>query len=279
MPERYSVNRVKAWTGGGWLLFILPLPLLPALLLVLIQGRVDLSITILLAIAFFTGGALLTRWGLANEADFNKRKIAKAPKIPKKLTGALAVATGTALCNLFILDKGVPFTLFLSLLCLLGFYLTYGLDPRRDKIPAIQEGFGYSTQEVVEAVKEAEDKIKDILDTAKRLPNPELKGRLMRIGNWAEKIVGLIEEDPRDLRRARKFLNVYLEGAHKVTTGYLTTHTKSQSDTLETNFRKVLTTIEEVFTEQHQRLLENDVMDLDVKIEVLNTQLKHEGVI
>ncbi len=279
MPERYKVNRVKAWTGGGWLLFILPLPLLPALLFALLQGRVDLSIATLAAIGLFTGGALLARWGLASEADYNKRKVAKAPRLPKKLAGAITVAAGTGFCNLFILGQGLLFSAFLFLLCLLGFYLAYGLDPHRDKAYGIKQGFGYTTEEIMEAVDEAEEKIQGITDTAKQLPNPELKQRLIRIGGMAKKIIGLIEEDPRDLRRARKFLNVYLDGAHKVTTGYLKTHTKSQSDALETNFRNVLVTIEEVFAEQHQKLLENDVTELDIKIEVLATQLKHEGVV
>ena len=47
---------------------------------------------------------------------------------------------------------------------------------------------------------------------------------------------------------------------------------------METNFRKVLVTIEEVFEQQRKRLLENDVMDLDVQIEVLATQLRNEGI-
>jgi hypothetical protein len=41
----------------------------------------------------------------------------------------------------------------------------------------------------------------------------------------------------------------------------------------------VLMTIEDVFQEQHQKLLEHDLMDLDVQIEVLATQLKREGVV
>ena len=48
---------------------------------------------------------------------------------------------------------------------------------------------------------------------------------------------------------------------------------------LEDNFRRVLSTIEDVFQEQQQKLLETDVTDLDVRIEVLTTQLKREGVI
>ena len=47
----------------------------------------------------------------------------------------------------------------------------------------------------------------------------------------------------------------------------------------EENFRNVLVTIEDTFEEQQRKLLEKDMMDLDVKIEVLTTQLKNEGVI
>jgi len=34
-----------------------------------------------------------------------------------------------------------------------------------------------------------------------------------------------------------------------------------------------------VFKEQQQKLLESDVLDLDIKIEVLSEQLKREGVV
>lgn len=279
MTERYRADRVKAWTGGGWLLFILPLPLLPALLPALLQGKVGLSLSLLAAIALLYGGALLTRWGLASERDYKNRKVAKAPRLPMKLLGALAIAGGTGFCSLSVLGQGLLFALFLSLLTLLGFYLTYGIDPRRDKGFELKGSFGYTTEEVVEAIEEAQEKISGIMDTARRLPNPELKQRLTRISKMAQKIIEVIEEDPRDLRRARKFLNVYLDGAHQVATGFLKTHARSRSKELESNFRNVLVTIEDVFTEQHQKLLENDVQDLDVKIEVLATQLKHEGVV
>jgi hypothetical protein len=41
----------------------------------------------------------------------------------------------------------------------------------------------------------------------------------------------------------------------------------------------VLGSIEGVFIEQHQKLLEHDVLDLDVQIEVLTKQLEREGVV
>ncbi len=89
----------------------------------------------------------------------------------------------------------------------------------------------------------------------------------------------MLEEDPRDLRRARKFLNVYLDGVQRVVEGYARTHQRAASPDLDANFRRVLTSIEEVFQEQRQKLLESDIMDLDVQIEVLTSQLKREGLL
>jgi hypothetical protein len=40
-----------------------------------------------------------------------------------------------------------------------------------------------------------------------------------------------------------------------------------------------LITIEDVFAEQERKLLETDLMDLDVQIEVLAKQLKREGIV
>ena len=58
-----------------------------------------------------------------------------------------------------------------------------------------------------------------------------------------------------------------------------TPHVHEQAGIALEQARRVLAPIEEVFTEQQQKLLETDVTDLDVQIEVLTTQLKREGVV
>ena len=131
----------------------------------------------------------------------------------------------------------------------------------------------------MQAIEQAERKIAEIDAASRGIRNLELRARLTRISELARKILRVIEEDPTDLRRARKFLYVYLDGAKTVSKGYVRTHQRSQSAELETNFRNVLITIENVFQEQHAKLLENDILDLDVQIEVLATQLKREGVV
>ena len=60
--------------------------------------------------------------------------------------------------------------------------------------------------------------------------------RLERITTLAERILTHIEGDPRQLRRARKFLNVYLDGVRQVTAGYARSHKQGGTGELEENF-------------------------------------------
>ncbi len=64
-----------------------------------------------------------------------------------------------------------------------------------------------------------------------------------------------------------------------MTTGYANTHLQAEIPELEQNFRSLLDNIENVFKEQKEKLLQEDLFDLDVQIEVLAKQLKHEGIV
>ncbi len=88
-----------------------------------------------------------------------------------------------------------------------------------------------------------------------------------------------LEANPATIRRTKKFLLVYLDGASKVTAGYASTHQQVTSIELEQNFRNLLDSIETVFKEQKDKLLEEDLFDLDVQMEVLANQLKNEGIV
>jgi 5-bromo-4-chloroindolyl phosphate hydrolysis protein len=158
-----------------------------------------------------------------------------------------------------------------------AFILLYGLDPRRQSVVVAENRDG-SVARVTEALQQAEQKIMSIEQAASRIKQPELNQRLTRIIALARDILAEIAHDPRDLRRARKFLNTYLDGAQRVVTGYAEAHSNHCNQTLNANFRRVLVSIEEVFSQQLQRLRENDLLDLDVNMEVLEAQLKREGL-
>lgn len=132
---------------------------------------------------------------------------------------------------------------------------------------------------VRQVIAESRASIRRIKQAGDQIHNLEFTKRIDRICELAESILLEIETNPRDIRKARKFLSVYLEGVMQVTEGYAKTHRHIQSGQLTLNFRNVLETIETTFQEQQQKLFEDDLFDLDVKIDVLNAQLKREGLL
>ena len=263
---------------GGFLLYLFSALLLITLIKSLSGGQTVNFLASAISFVTMLGGAWCVRKGLFYQAEASARKWNRSTKVPWKVTGAILVAVSTAVASLFVVGQPLIIALGAGIGALAGCFLCYGLDPQYSN-PEATSTLGVTTDEVIEALEEAEAKIVNIENAAKGIHEIELKNRLQKITDKARDILDVVEEDPRDLRRARKFMKVYLEGAEKVTQGYVKMHPNTQDAKLEDNFRNVLKTIEDVFNEQHDKLMENDVLDLDIQIEVLQAQLKHEGVI
>ncbi len=277
MAERYQQTPGRFPSPKGMLMFLLPLPVLIAAVVSLAHGSLDGLLGNAAGYGLFLAGALLLRRGLLTEAEYGRRRVAKAPW-PLKTLGGGVIALATGVTAWFGAGQHPAIAVAFGLAALLGCYLSYGFDPRVAKRFTDRDGVDV-TDRVLEALTQAEASIAAIEQSTRNIRNAELNSRLRRIVAQARQILTMLEEDPRDLRRARKFLNVYLDGAKQVTEGYAKTHARVAAPELEDNFRRVLATIEDVFQEQQQKLLETDVTDLDVQIEVLTTQLKREGVI
>lgn len=276
-PKRFITNKLQQYSPRGLLLYILPLCLIPATIIALGKGHFLAIIINATGFAAYILAAWSLRKGLRLEHDFLQSKIASTPKTSLKLIAAVITAITTGLIAWLGAQQNLLVALMYAGGAFLGMYLSYGFDPRQKK--KIAGADGYSGKEIEQVLQEASLKIRSIELANNKISNLELNQRIDRICEIADTILQDIESDPRDLRRARKFLNVYLDGAKQVTEGYARTHLNTQANELEQKFRSVLETIESVFQEQHQKLQEDDVFDLDVQIEVLSTQLKREGII
>ncbi len=272
-PENPLLNTVK--TGiKGTLLFLMPLPVLIGAVIHLVKGNIFSSLAAGALFAGFMVAATVARHGFKLESKFKQKKLAKAPGTPFKTVAAIILSITTGLTAFLLSDYGLFSSILMGGVTMLGFYLAYGMDPRRDKTGNMS--LGVSADEVFEALEAAEIKIDTIEAARKSIRNIEFDQHLKRIIKKARGILSLIEEDPKDLPRARKFLKVYLDGTARVTESYAKTHGKdATTQVLDKNFQEVLDSIEKTFDEQHKKLLENDQFDLDVKIEVLKTQLKN----
>lgn len=258
------------------LLWLLPLPLIPATLIALAGGQFMTFVANAAAYGLFIGGAILTHQGFRQEVSQKQQHFQTAASFPFKTAGGLVTALATALTAWGGVGHSLPVALAFGAGAFAAFVLLYGLDPRRAS-SVIESGHA-NADRVAEALQQAEQKILVIDQARGQINQSEMEQRLKRITALARDILAEIARDPRDLRRARKFLTTYLDGAQRVIAGYAKAHVNGRSVTLEDNFRRILITIEQVFEQQYQRLLQNDLHDLDVQMEVLETQLKREGL-
>lgn len=273
--ERRETSLSSAFVAKSTLMFILTLPILIAAVIAMARGLLTPMVGNAIGYALLLAGAWLLLRGLVAEAAYERRLIARTPW-PLKALGSGLVGVGTGVTAWLGVGHHPGIGIAFGLVALLGCLLFYGRDPRTAKRVTSPTGLD-TTDQVLSALEQAERSIVAIEQSSADIHQPELHRRLVRIARLARDILTLLEEDPRDLRRARKFLNVYLDGVQRVVAGYAKTHKRATSPDLDASFRRVLASIEGVFQEQHQKLLETDIMDLDVQIEVLTSQLKREG--
>ncbi|GIX11055.1 5-bromo-4-chloroindolyl phosphate hydrolysis family protein [Elioraea sp.] len=254
-------------------LFAWPLPL--AALVSLFLGRLDMVAGTAGAFGLVILASSLIARGLAA-----RRERRPAEGVPRPLTlGAAVVGLAGLLAAWLGAGYGGAMSVLFGIASGIGTGLLFGLDEAHPR-PAPPEGASPLSADERRLLAEARNRVKALETAARTLASPEFRDRLGRVAGWAGAVVAEIERDPRDLRRARKALTVYLDGAEKVTTKYLQTHPRAgdQQGALEQSFRTLLEELERAFAEQHAKLLQNDTMDLDVQIEVLTTRLKREGV-
>ncbi|MDP2180634.1 5-bromo-4-chloroindolyl phosphate hydrolysis family protein [Methylicorpusculum sp.] len=274
--KRFTEDTLHHYSPRGLLLYFLALALIPAVIIGLVKGHVMSIIVNATGFALYCLAAMLLRRGLAAEASTRMNRWLNATKWPLKLISALLVALTTGLLAVLGAQQSLPVSLIYGVGALLGMYLSYGFD--RPKPFQLTEAHGYSGDEIRQTLTGALATIKTIEQANRKILNSELNQRIDSICEIAEGVISELEADPRGIRRARKFLNVYLDSVKQVTEGYAKTHRQSASQELEQNFRQALDAIESAFQEQQQKLLEDDMFDLDVKIEVLTAQLKREGI-
>jgi 5-bromo-4-chloroindolyl phosphate hydrolysis protein len=274
--ERNSIPHQPS-PAKGLLMVLLTLPVLIAAIVAMARGLLMAMIGNAVGYGLLLGGAWLLWRGLVADADYERRLVAKTPR-PLKASGGVLIGLGTGLIAWLGVGHHPGIAFAFGVVALLGCRLFYGGDPVTAKRVAGASGLD-TTDQVLAALAQAERSIAAVEQSSRDIRQPELNQRLRRVAVLAREILTLLEEDPRDLRRARKFLNVYLDGVQRVVEGYARTHSRAASPDLDANFRRVLTSIEEVFEEQRRKLLESDIMDLDVQIEVLTRQLKREGLL
>lgn len=259
-------------------LYALPTPLLFSAIGSIFAGDAIGGILDLAAASAIYFGAFLTAEGLKAEQAYRRRLIAKPPAFPRKLAGAVFIALGVAVAVLFGWKAGLLNTILFGALAGGAHVASFGFDPMKAKGLT---GDGISEAEalrVSEALEKAEALVGEITAEADRLNDRDLSARVAAMCAAVREVLQMVEEDPRDLTRARRFLGVYLRGARDATVKYAASRDKLGEGAMREEYVALIGDMEGSFTRARQMLTEDDRTDLEVEIEVLRERLQQEGV-
>lgn len=220
--------------------------------------------------------AWLTREGLIAEDAYNARRVAKRPAIPRKLVASVLTGSGLALAGLNPETFGLLEPVLYLVLGTVLHFAAFGPDPMSDKGTEGMDGF--QTDRVARAVDEAERHLAAMRDAIRRAGVPDLERRVANFSVTAQRMFRTVEEDPRDLTGARRYLGVYLLGARDATAQFADLYARSKNEEARADYERLLDDLETSFSQKTEKLLLDDKSSLDVEIEVLRDRLAREGV-
>lgn len=217
--------------------------------------------------------AWLTREGVKAQAEYEGRKIARRPAIPRKIFGA--VMTGAGLMTGAAMWQANAALLFAFGLLGAALHLgTFGPDPLKSKGMEGQDAF--QTDRVARAVTEGEMYLAAMKDAILRANDGALETRVARFAEVARGLFRQVENDPGDLTAARKYLSIYLIGARDATVKFADIYAGTRDATARTTYEALLSDLETNFASRTTALLSNTHTDLNIEIEVLRDRLKLE---
>lgn len=250
---------------------------IPAVVLVFTSlngGALKLSLGLAAAGALVLAAWLL-REGLRAEAAFNARKVARRPAFPRKIAASLLTGIGVGLAT-FRNEPGLIAPVLFGAVAAALHCAAFGIDPLRSKGMQGQDGF--QRDRVAKAVQEAEAHLSAMATHARRAGDRQVMARVERFALTARDLFRTVEEDPRDLSGARRYLGVYLQGASDATEKYADLYLRAGDQASKAAYLTLLDDLEANFSARTQKMLLDDRSDLTVEIDVLKERLQREGI-
>lgn len=274
-PTGFSGRKASGFSWRVLGLYIAPSGLLLPGLIGLLSADLPRIGWALGGYALMMFGAWMTGQGLKAEAAFAARLVAKPPAFPRKMFGGGMIALALFGVMFVGIDVGLLPSLFYAALAFGAHVYAFGMDPMKAK--GVTSHDGADVSHVADRLEEAEAVVDETVAAARQLGDRKLEGRVDQLAFAARDILREIQSDPRDFRRARRFLSVHLVGLRDATQKYATAKSKGAAD-MRAEYDNLLTDLEASFAKQRETLLTDDRVDLEIEIEVLRDRLKEENL-
>ena len=238
----------------------------------------------LVGAALLVLAAWLLRDGLRAEAAYNARKVARPPKLPRKILASALTGIGVGIAAfktemmevMFVSEPSLVAPIIFGVAAAVLHTAAFGIDPLTEK--GMEGVDTFQQDRVARVVDEAERHLSAMTDAIKRAGDRQMEARVERFQEAVRDMCRTVEEDPRDLTAARKYLGVYLLGARDATAKFADIFARSRDAQARTDYAQLLDDLEQSFSARTRKMLLEDRTDLTVEIDVLRERLEREGV-
>lgn len=267
------MQRARRTRAGGRvnLLFLAPLPLIWQ---AFGNGATAMALN-LLALGTLLLAAWLTREGLIAQEAYDARKVARRPALPRKILGSVLTGLGLAIAG-YGAAGGLAAPLIYLVVGAALHLFAFGPDPLKNKgMEGIDQ---FQTDRVARAVGAAEQHLAEMSEAMARAGDRQMTQRMEQFQTTARDLFRTVEEDPRDLTAARKYLSVYLMGARDATVKFADIYARTRDAQARHDYAALLDDLEQNFAARTRKMLVDDRSDLNVEIDVLRDRLQREGL-
>ena len=137
-------------------------------------------------------------------------------------------------------------------------------------------------EELQKKLKEAREDFSSIRHSMQQIEDASMKDEAQKLQQSSAKILDYLEENPAKIPLARRFIDYYQDTASSLLQKYV----KLEDSSLETEDTKMLkektkqaiTKLNTVFDKQFQKLMGDELMDLDAEIKVMEQTMKMEDL-
>lgn len=189
------------------------------------------------------------------------------------------VAGGVFLGLLFLLK----WNLLIDIILAVGIFVSVSLIAKpRNRIGKICVENIINGEELHRRLEEAMEDFSSIENSFKKIEDESVKEQVKSLKATAEKIIAYLEEHPEKITQARQFIDYYQDTASSLLSKYVELQ-DSQLGTqevlrLKENTSHALEKLNFAFEMQFQRLMKNEMLDMDAEIRLLDQTIKMESI-
>lgn len=136
-------------------------------------------------------------------------------------------------------------------------------------------------QALEQKLAEARADFKSIGSSMESIEDPQMRLESKRLHETAGRILKYLEDHPEKIMAARRFIDYYQDTASKLLEKYVklqkTGLSTKEADRLKGQTKQALLALNRAFTGQFEKLMQNELMDMDADIRLLKQTMKAEG--